>query len=179
MSFQYSSSKYGDEGNYIEITLQDDIEEENNIHIDDKVFFRVLNNFKKRYPSSFQKHYKEYVFCNLFYENNEKNQIKIYRKQVMKYEKPISKLHITVYHKEKQAYHIFPCSTNLHSISYISKVIFKLNHRVFVNFEKKTYEKNQGTYNKIYLNYNHEANVDTNHIDSSISSAVNFLLEQL
>jgi hypothetical protein len=162
------------QGNYIELVLN---EEGNSIDVGDKLFFKLIQNIKNKGYGCFQKHYKEYVHRNMYYENNDKNQIKIHKKTLLKtLDIPSCSMKLFVCHKEKQPYHLFPSTTMLHSISYISKLTFKINNRVYLNFERRKYSNNADvSFNKIYINYNHDDNVDLTNIQTAIDTCVNLL----
>ena len=113
-------------GNYVEIIMLDTA---NDTDIADRVFSKMLMSIKKTHSGCFQKHYKEFVFRNLFYENNEQNQIKTYKKTLKYVGNMDDGMKIMVYHKEKLPYHSFPCTTKLHSICYISKAVLN-NYRL-------------------------------------------------
>ena len=167
-------------GNYVEIVMLDTA---NDIDIADRVFSKILMSIKKTHSGCFQKHYKEFVFRNLFYENNEQNQIKTYKKTLKYVGNMDDGMKIMVYHKEKLPYHSFPCTTKLHSICYISKAVLKINNRVFLNFEKRVYpvegaevtQEKRMSYNKIYINYNGSQDVDVEEIDKVIRSCIQLI----
>lgn len=162
---------YVSEGSYIECILMDGDE----LHTNDSVFFKMMQDMKDRGYNCFQKHTKEYVYRNMFYENNEKSQIRIYKKTLNKIGNDINGWKILAFHKEKLPYHSFPSTTMLHSISYVSKATFKINNRIFVNFEKRRYTGDETTYNKIYINYNHDDNVDVHSMKKAVCSIIDSL----
>jgi hypothetical protein len=153
-------------GNYFEIIC---MEGESDIDIPDTVFFKLLQTAKGKSTTCFQKHYKEYVFRNIHYENNDKNQVKIYKKTPTFVGEIKDGWRMIAFYKEKLPYHAFPATTNLYSISYVSKAIIKITNRVFLNFEKRVYpETGSVSFNKIYVNYNHDDNVDVNGAEQAI-----------
>lgn len=166
---------YCTNGNYLEIILQ---QKENISDIPDTMFFKLLQKLKTKGHSCFQKQYKEFVYRNMFYENNDKNQIKIYKKHLTTTDNINNTMKLLVYHKEKLPYHVFPSTTMIHSISYVSKVIFKVNNRVYINFEKRTYDsddKSNVSFNKIYINYNHDDNVDLTNIEIALNASIQLI----
>lgn len=165
----FDIKQYCNNGNYIEIVFED---YPNCIDIKDKVFFKMLQNMKNKNYHGFQKHYKEYIFRNITYENNDKNEIKIFKKTLTKHDNLLENIRVLVFYKEKLPYHVFPSTTKIHSVSYISKAIFKINNRVYLNFERKKYEGCSTFFNKVYINYNHDENVDLTTIQAAISSCI-------
>jgi hypothetical protein len=165
-------------GNYFEMVLMEDA---NDMDIPDAVFFKLLQSTRSKNFSHFQKHFKEYVFRNMFYENNTKNQMTTSKKTLTFAATLSNSMRFVAYHKEKLPFHAFPSSTATHSISYVSKVTFKVNNRVFLNFEKRVYpagakaapdSKKTASFNKIYINYNHDDNVDLSSVDTAINTCL-------
>ena len=171
-----SVSKFVEHGNYIEIVMCDDDSSGQVIDssITDSVFFKLLNDIRGTNTVYFQKQYKEFIYRNMTYENNEKFQVKVYKKTLTAREKCDNTMTL-VYHKEKLPYHSFPCTTMIHSIAYVSKVTFKINNRVYLNFERRRYPNDARAYNKVYINYNHDENVDMANIDASVKQCFSML----
>jgi L-rhamnose mutarotase len=169
--------EYCNHGNYIEFIYQDG---ENITDIHDNIFFKMLNNMKNQGYSVFQKHYKELVYRNMKYENNEKSQVKIYKTSVTKQDDLSNGIKVIVQIKEKLPYHVFPSTTMLHSVAYVSKVIMKVNNRIYVNFEKRRYENQDKasnvSFNKIYINYNHDDNVDIVNMEKVLNTCIKQLV---
>jgi hypothetical protein len=168
-----SLQEYTQYGNYIEYVIM----KTNNMNYDisDHMFFDLLHNIKRKHNNVFQRHYKEYVFRNFVYENNKENQLQVYKKTLHFHKMHDRKFKVMTYHKEKLPFHIFPSTQNLHSITYVSKATFKINSRVFLNFERKKYEYSEEYYNKIYINYNHDSNVDLTTIEQAINEAIRLI----
>jgi hypothetical protein len=158
-------------GNYTEVVLMD---EDSSYDINDKVFYRLINNVRSKGYNCFQKHFKEYVFRNMFFENSDKKQVKIYKKTLLNtVDMSNGVIKMLTFNKEKQPYHLFPASTMLHSISYVSRLIFKENNRVYINFEKRKFEGLPDmSFNKVYINYNHDDNVDLGSIQTAIEKCI-------
>ena len=177
-------SELGANGNYFEFILQD---EENRTDIPDRLFGKLLQQARSNHTSCFQKHFKEYAYRNMFLENNDTNQIKLYKKTLTHASTLENGMKLLVFGKEKLPYQVFPSQMSLHSVSWVSRAVVKINNRVFLNFEKRTYEPSgpspsdreasigaeaekekeedsptpkPPSYNKIYINYNHDHNVD-------------------
>ena len=169
----FDITNYITHGNYIEIILED---HKDIVDINEKIFFKILQNVRNKGYNGFQKHCKEYVYRNITYENNNENQIKVYKKILNKQDSLPSGHRILVFHKDKLPYHTFPSTTMIQSVCYISKAIFKINNRIFLNFERKIYEGSENVFfNKIYINYNHDDNVDSTTMQHAISTALDLI----
>jgi hypothetical protein len=162
-------------GNYVEILL---LEKKDSQDISDKHFFKLIESLKKSGYSSFQKHYKEYVYRNMIYENNEKSQIKVFKNTFKKTQNISPNIIANVFYKEKVPYHMFPSTKLIYSVSYVSKLIFKVNNRIFINFEKRKYDTQANSnvsFNKVYINYNHDDNVDLTNIQDTLVCVMDYI----
>lgn len=148
------------------------------------IFIQLMKNMKKANLHGFQKHYKEYVYRNLYYEHSqtETTNIHLYKKEIKVIECGLhDSLCVMASQRDKISYHIFPSTNKIPSVAYVSKATFKINNRIFINFESKKYtstidEEDVGeTYNKIYINYNHDENVDVQKSVENIDKALKAL----
>ena len=167
----------GRHGNYLEVVLVPKASSPNQTNVDEALFYKMLTAVRQTGQHPLQRHFKEYQYRNLVYEVNEQHQINIFKKKCG-YEGPLHETNfkVLVYHREKQAYHSFPSTTMIHSVSYVDRATFKINNRLYLNFEKKIYEDdvNEKFY-KVFINYNHDNNVDISTMQSSLVQLVNRL----
>jgi hypothetical protein len=169
-----SIQKYAQSGNYIEVVLLDD----DTMSMGDSVFFKLMHDVKNKNLHCFQKYCKEYVHRNKFYENNDKSQIRVFKKTLSETQVVThgsNQYRVLAYYKEKLPYHAFPSTTMMHSISYVIRSTFKINNRVFLNFERRMYKDAPRPFNKVYINYNHDDNVDVNNIDTAVQAALDII----
>ena len=116
---------------------------------------------------SFTKTYKQYVQDDIIYNNYENKEIKIYTVKPLSYEKVNTNfLKINYKKSKKNIQNIFP-----NAISYIKKFSFRINNRIYVNFETSITDGEE--FFKIYINYNHEKNVDMDVINKEIDVIMN------
>jgi hypothetical protein len=81
------------------------------------------------------------------------------------------------YLKNGMMNHMFPWSTTLDDINWITRAVFKLTSRLYLNFERKeTSTPNQQITYHVYFNYNHSPNVDLNVINETLNKTL-FTLE--
>lgn len=133
-----------------------------NIDLGEFAFFQLLANFPK--PSMFSKNITRYFHGDLIYEVCNK-EIKTFKKTPIDYvaEKANVKL---FYYKEKIPFYLFPSTQDIHEVQNISSAIFRIHNNIYMNFDIITYPNQKGcapTY-KVYLNYNHEPNIDADHV---------------
>jgi hypothetical protein len=157
-------------GNYTEFVWNND----GCINVPYRLFMNTVHSLKSKGYVTFQKQYKEYVYRDMFFDND-KMQIKVYRKKLTHHDEICDGLfNVLTFNKEKMPYHVFPSSTKLHSITYVSKVIFKVHNRIFINCEYKAYgdRDSENNYHKIFINYNNDPNVDTASMEKILTSVI-------
>lgn len=121
-------------------------------------FYTILSKMKKDdCVKYFQKQCKEYVHEDIIFEHGQNDEIRVHQK------KPVdfcvyNRLAMCAYNKKKLSILSFPSSHHVNLVHYITKFIFRINNRIYINFESKM-NKNKTTYS-IYINYNHDQNVD-------------------
>lgn len=76
--------------------------------------------------------------------------------------------------KDKLAYHTFPCTQALMDVHLLERIVFRMHHRVFLNFERQIYEDGSFVY-RVFMNYNHDSSVDQSSIISAIEKVMSVL----
>ena len=144
----------------------DDIQSFNTALTKDE-FIQFLYKMKKYNYKSFTKIYKQYNQDDIIYNNYENKEIKIYTIKPISHEL-LSNGFIKISYKKtkKNIQNIFP-----NIISYVKKFSFRVNNRIYVNFETSITEDDE--FFKIYINYNHEKNVDMEVINKEIDTIIN------
>lgn len=151
------------------------------IQLTETEFYSRLSRIKPQVYKYFQHEYKEYINNDLafqYYINTDET--KIYRKQIIDIvENDSTVLFGNVvfgYKKSKLNILNFPSSKegNQNS-SFIKKLIFRVSNRIYINFEisidSKTTDKN---YN-IYINYNHDDNIDLTLINKDLKNVIDLI----
>lgn len=159
--------------NLVQITFGHLSENIFNYNIDDKLFLKLLRDVSKRFKMKyFSKKFKRYRVNNLSMEvtNDETN---IYKQNTVSFDNGSNYI-ITRSKKNKVPYHQFPCTRNIHEITYVHMLTFRLHNRLFLNFEiKKSLDSAQKF--KIFFNYNHDKNSDIDHIMTLLHDVMQFL----
>jgi hypothetical protein len=135
-------------------------------------FVRILDKIKMaRY---FKKHTKCYKYGNLTYSNAFNEDIKVTAMNTLHVDNTDKDIMVCYGKKEKQPYHMFPSSKSLDSCFYSKKLVFRFHNRVYLNFETVSYipriEDEEHTLFKVYINYNHDTNVDIESIRQCVQS---------
>jgi hypothetical protein len=148
------------DSNYVEIYLiNNNINNIVDTSINKDLFYKILNKFKSDNFKFFQKEYKQYTLSNIYYENYNNEDVKVTKKICNNVN--ISKKFMTVfYNKNKLTMLNLPSTVKVNDISYIQKLTFRINNRIYLNFQSK--KNNNTIHYSIYINYNHDDNVDTN-----------------
>ena len=105
----------------------------------------------------FQKEYKEYIVDDVTYEHSKNNNIDVRKKQPVDFRK-VGNIAVCMYKKNKLNILSFPSSTNVNVINYVVKLTFRVNNRIYINFETKVNQSRK--YYTIYVNYNHDNTID-------------------
>ena len=118
----------------------------------------------------FQKEYKEYKYNEVTvhnYKNTETRIFKFLPQIICKNDNAL----LIGYQRNKLTFLSVPSTTSIYEISYIKKLIFRVNNRIFINFQC-SYSDNIKTYS-VYINYNHEANIDPDGVTNAIKQIFN------
>lgn len=147
------------------------------INIDETTFKQTLlkmegknNNYKY-----FQRECKEYVFSDIIYKIYNDDEIKIYK--LIPMDMNISDKSNTwiecIFQKNKLSLINVPSNINYDTLSYIKTLTFRISNRIYVNFEVK--KTDDVISYKIFINYNHDANVDNTEIEKQIAHIITLL----
>ena len=139
-----------------------------NTNLNKDEFMTLLARMKKFNYKSFTKTYKQYIQDDIIYNNYENKEIKVYTIIPLSYETINNNNFLKISYKKSK--------TNIHNISpittsYIKKFSFRVNNRIYVNFE--TYITDDDEYFRLYINYNHEKNVDMTIMNKEIDNILN------
>lgn len=153
--------------NYIEFVVSSRNSESSlNIYdtdLDKDVFYNILRKLQNESYKYFQKDFKQYTSGNLIYETSkESSDIKVYKKvpiNAMNTVNGIQNVTALCYKKTKLSILSFPSSLNINSILNVRRLTFRVNNRIYINFEIKQKLNGDNNYN-IFVNYNHDPNVD-------------------
>lgn len=163
--------------NYVEFVLKhrngskDKNDKDIDISIDNAHMQQILHNLSKRNYKSFSKQFKTYIYNDITMENTDHQEIKVYQLGLV--DATESNDFVTMmYSKDKLPFHAFPSTTNHDCIYYTKRLTFRIHHRVFINFDTQYYvdDVENKQINKVFVNYNHEGNMDTELIGSILTS---------
>lgn len=147
-------------------------------HVSEKYFKECLERVKKHHFKYFQKSFKSYVCRDLVLENYDHKDMKVYRKEVLKADTSKLKTEGTLTcfsRKEKIPYHAFPSTTSIHGIFYTNRLTMRVNNRLYLNFDVEHYPEDDTTLFRIFMNYNHDSNVDAEHATMSVGTLIRSL----
>lgn len=173
-----------DSVNYYEIVLCASSNEENekiyrdvqwNTRLDKDMFMSLLSNVSNvggglKY---FQKNYKEQVWTNIHYQNTDNEELRIIKKECMGSSIYKNKFLAMGFSKTKMSLLNIPSTSDIYSTSEVSRLTFRISNRVYVNFEVQNIEDID--YYKIYINYNHDKNVDPISVRKQLQQAISLL----
>lgn len=138
-------------------------------------FTQMLKRIGKRYHKVFEKSFKCYLYKDLILENYEQNEIKVYKKKFKNH--VVNGSYVTIYYdKHKVPFHVFPSTTQINGVYYCKRLTFRICNRIYINFETQ-YHSNVDKYvYKIFVNYNHEPNVDIDNIKMMLQTILDVLV---
>lgn len=158
-----------DDCNYVELIITKNKE---CFNIDDELFAQLLK--KVKHHKYFEKEYKVYQYNDLCFENQNNIDYKVYSRHIVDV-KYASDLAVCMCKKSKHPFHAFPSTTSLDAVFYVKKLVFRLHNRLYLNFECQYYPKNETIIRKVYINYNHEKQVDATLIEQIIAKTLTML----
>lgn len=167
--------------NYVEFVLCTGNEKNKNaidINLSENAFLQLLSHLSEKKDTRsnmFLKNITRYFYDDLIYEICNK-EIKTLRKTPVDVISSNSTLKL-LYYKEKIPFYLFPSTNDIHEVQNISSAIFRFHNSIYLNFDIITYPRNPSasrTY-KVYLNYNHEQNIDAEHIQGILKNLQNHI----
>lgn len=116
----------------------------------------------------FQKEYKEYIYNGVIVHNYKNTETRIFKNTPLTVIKNNNNL-IIGYQRNKLTFLNVPSTTDIFDITYVKKMIFRFNNRIFLNFQSSINEKGDKTY-LVYINYNHENNIEQEGIENNLKT---------
>jgi len=143
-------------------------------NLDNNTFYALLSQFKNNTNNAkyMQRFFKRLIYRNMFYETNEKYEIKTYKQTISSIVKLKGPFVVTGYNKQKISFHSFPSTSENNMECYVNSIVFKVNNRLFLNFDIISNNDTDKKFYKIYMNYNHEHNVDVDYMETQIKSMI-------
>lgn len=120
-----------------------------------------------------QKQYKEVFIGDVCYQNYKNEEMSIHNIQTNTIENITEKLFAIAQTKNKLSILSVPSTLNIYSENFIKRLIFRISNRVFVNFEHGITDNK--TYYKVFINYNHDKDVDVSVVLRHIKDALETL----
>lgn len=145
-----------------------------NIAIDDQQFAEIMQRVAKTNHKYSQRDFKEFTHKDmqcLCYTNDE---VKVYKTTPVHihYSEPFL---IIGSNKSKLTLLNFPSTTSLHQITYVKQLVFRITSRIYLNFRSSIDEITGKKVNSIYINYNHESNVDMKMVNETLKEVMDIL----
>lgn len=145
------------------------------IGLDVDTFYEIMSKMKNVEYKCFQKEYKEYIHKDLTCQSYINDDVKVFRK-TNSFVNWNEKYLIIGSTFNKLTLLNFPSTTNIQQTSYIKQQIFRINNRTYLNFKVSIDSDTKEKTYTIYLNYNHEENVDVEMINKNINEIMNLIL---
>lgn len=81
--------------------------------------------------------------------------------------------------RKKVASVLFPSTCNIHRTTFFRKLVFRVNHRIFVNFVQEKEQGSDQTHFKVFVNFNSAKDIDVTEQMNIMNKVVNDLSRQL
>lgn len=146
-----------------------------NVGLSEKNFYEIMSKIDGKKYKYFQREYKEYFHKDLICQCFINDDVKVQRKTPINIDENIDKNIIIAYNKNKLTLVNFPSTKNLHKISYVKKLIFRVSNRIYINFKISVDAQTKNKNYIIYINYNHDDNVDFNITSTNIKEILEML----
>lgn len=146
-----------------------------NTSLDRQQFYNLMYKMMDTNYRYHQKQYKEAFIGDVCYQNYKNEEMSIYNLQTNTIESITDKLCAIGQTKSKLSILSVPSTLNIYSENIVKRLIFKVSNRVFVNFENGMTDKEK--YYKVFINYNHDKDVDVNIVIKQIKDALDKLTD--
>jgi hypothetical protein len=165
----------GSATNYMEVHLGQKKTREHvfQARLDPDVFYKYMSVMKNFTSFKFFKTYsKEYILNNLHLVKQIKDantpqetveDVRVNDMTLLTTHLMDDRTYVLCYDKKKIPIVAYPSTQDINDVKYVNKLIFRVNNRIFVNFqqEKSLYDMDN-VIHRVYINYNHSSNVDIN-----------------
>lgn len=175
--FIFKNTTQDNYSNYFEIHLCDatynDIDNHSNVYntsLNRETFYNLMYKMMDTNYRYHQKQYKEVFIADVCYQNYKNEEMSIYSVQTNTVESITDKLCAIAQTKNKLSILSVPSTLNIYSENVIKKLIFRVSNRVFVNFENGITDNQK--YYKVFINYNHDKDVDVSIVVKHIRDAL-------
>lgn len=140
-----------------------------------ETFLNLLSNVSKSKNKwkFFKKYFKSYRYKDLTLEKYDNDEIKVYSKNINSIftQKENNLLHLKQT-KGKKPFHVFPSSMNINEIFLTKRLIFRVNNRIYLNFDVVKCEKTGQILYKSFINFNCDSGVDIENANLLINSLI-------
>lgn len=146
-----------------------------NTSLDRQQFYKFMYKMMDGNYRYHQKQYKEVFVGDVCYQNYKNEEMSIHNIQTNTVESISDKMFAIAQTKNKLSILSVPSTLNIYSENMIRKLIFRISNRVFVNFENGMTDNEK--YYKVFVNYNHDKDVDVNVVVKNINDVLDKLTD--
>lgn len=146
------------------------------IGLSSEQFYKMLGNMKTSEFKFFQKEYKEYTHKDITCQSYVNDETKVFKRKhlsLQKYDEYV----LFKSMRQKLTLLNFPSTKNLQQVMYVKKLIFRVSNRIYINFQISIDMNQQQKCYAVYINYNHEENVDVQLVNKSLGDIITILLQ--
>jgi hypothetical protein len=146
------------------------------VNHDENSFFNILAKLKKAEYKYFQKEYKEYHQKNVCRQSYTNDEVRVFKTNTVQSQSVYDEAFLAVtQYRTKLTLLNFPSSLSIDAVSYVKQLIFRVSNRVYINFKISLDQFTKEKAYTIFINYNHEDNVDLVSVKKQIERVVQWL----
>jgi hypothetical protein len=141
------------------------------------VFYTLMYKMMDTKYKYHHKQYRELVIGDVHYHNFKNEEINVFGITTNNVENIDNKFCMLAQQKTKLSILSFPSTMKVYNDNVVRKMTFRVSNRIFVNFEHGMISngKDDEKFYKVYVNYNHDKDVDVQNAIDTIKNALSIL----
>ena len=139
-------------------------------------FYNCMCKLMNRNYKYVQKHYKEIVIGDTYYQNHKNEDTYVCDLKTVNTDIWANKMLASGHIKNKLTILSVPSTRNFHSEGWMKRLTFNVTNRIVVNFINGVHTKK---FYKVSIAYNHEKNVDTGFVIKSLHNISKLVVESI
>lgn len=164
--------------NYVEVFVGSscDIDNQYQIGLDENTFYALLQKMHHKNYKFFQRVFKEYIYNDMVCQCHTNDEVKVFRLVPLNVLCPNKGTFVQVcYQRTKLTLLNFPSTRSIHQIHYVKQLIFRVLNRIYINFRVSVDDTTRQKTYQIFINYNHEENLEMSPVLKTLDELLMFL----
>jgi hypothetical protein len=145
------------------------------IGLSDRVFYDILKRMHQKNYKFFQRVFKEYIYNDMTCQCHTNDEVKVFRLIPLEVVTDPPAYINVYYQRTKLTLLNFPSTRSIHHVQYVKQLIFRVNNRIYINFKVSVDDQKQQKTYQIFVNYNHEENLEMSPVLQTIQELLQFM----